>query len=182
MIAQEVAKKYSHALFMSTRQRGLVDEAYEQFTGLKDAMERDSSLLKFLGSPKVEEEPKLQLLRNVFGERMEQLFVEFLAVLVRKRRAMYLLEIIDEFNRQVEFEKGINRVTVTTAVPLTPDEVTSLVSTLATKSGKKIELESKVDPGLIGGMIVIMADEIIDGSIRYGLSRLEEQLQKIKVH
>ena len=45
-----------------------------------------------------------------------------------------------------------------------------------------IELEKKVDPGIIGGMIVVMADEIIDGSVRYGLDQLEESLQKIKVH
>ena len=182
MIAQEVARKYSTALFMSTRQRGLVNEAYEQFSDLKIAMEKDASLLRFLGSPKVEEDQKLQLLRSVFGVRMEQLFVEFLAVLVRKRRAMYLIEVIDEFNRQVEFEKGINRVTVITAVPITPEEETALVATLATKTGRKIELEKKVEAGIIGGMVVIMADEIIDGSVRYGLSRLEEQLQKIKVH
>lgn len=182
MIAQQVAKRYSAALFMSTRERGLVDEAYEQFSGLKTAMETDNSLLKFLASPRVEEDQKLQLLRSAFGERMEQLFVEFLAVLVRKRRAGYLIEVIDEFNRRVEFEKGINRVTVMSAVPISPEEEASLVATLANKTGKKIELEKKVDPDIIGGMIVIMADEIIDGSVKYGLSQLESQLQKIKVH
>ena len=130
----------------------------------------------------MEEDQKLQLLRSVFGARMEQLFVEFLAVLVRKRRAMYLIEVIDEFNRQVEFEKGINRVTVTTAVPLMPDEETSLITTLTTKSGKKIELEKKVDARLIGGMVVVMAEKIIDGSVKHGLVQLEEQLQRIKVH
>ncbi len=182
MIAQEVAKKYSAALFMSTKERGLVDEAYDQFSSLKIAMEQDGSLLKFLGSPRVEEDQKLQLLRTVFGDRMERLFVEFLSVLVRRRRASYLIEVIDEFNRRVEFAKGINRVSVLTAVPLAPEEESALISTLATKTGKKIELETKVDAGIIGGMVVIMADEIIDGSVKYGLSRLEEQLQKIKVH
>ena len=182
MIAQQVAKKYSHALFMSTRQRGLVDEAYDQFTGLKTVLEKDKSLLRFLGNPKLEEEQKLDLLRTVFGPRMEQLFIEFLAVLVRKRRAMYLVEVIDEFNRLVEFEKGITRVTVTTAVPLQVNEEKSLLDKLAARTGGKIELEKKVDPRIIGGMIVLMHDDIIDGSVRYGLDRLEEQLQKIKVH
>jgi F-type H+-transporting ATPase subunit delta len=182
MIAQEVAKRYSAALFMSTQERGLVDEAYDQFSGLKTAMEQDDSLLKFLASPRVEEDQKLQLLRTVFGERMERLFVEFLVVLVRRRRAAYLIEVIDEFNRRVEFQKGINRVTVMTAIPISPEEESALVSTLATKSGKTIELEKKVDPRIIGGMIVIMADKIIDGSIRHGLGQLKEKLHKIKVH
>lgn len=182
MIAQEVAKKYSRALFMSTRERGLVDEAYRQFSDLKTAMEQDRSLLRFLASPKIDEQQKLELLRTVFGPRMEELFVEFLAVLVRKRRARYMIEIIDDFIRQVEFDKGISRVSVITAVPLTGAEEVSLLSTLATRTGKKIELEQKVDPTVIGGMIIMMADEIIDGSVRYGLDQLGEQLQHMKVH
>lgn len=182
MIAQEVAKKYSKALFLSTRERGLVDEAYQQFSDLKIAMEQDQSLLKFLISPKIEEDQKLELLRTVFGSRMEQLFVEFLIVLVHKRRVRYLIEIIDEFNRLVEFDKGIYRVSVITAVDLTGDEKTRLLSTLETRTGKQIELEQRVDPKVIGGMIVLMADEIIDGSVRHGLDQLGEQLQHMKVH
>ncbi len=182
MIAAEVAKKYANALFLSTGERGLVNQAYEQFSGLKTVLEADSSMLNFLSSPKVDDEQKLDLIRRVFGERMEQLFVEFLAVLVRKRRAGFMVEIIDEFNRLVEFEKGISRVTAITAVPLTETERGNLLGSLAEKTGKKIELESKVDPSIIGGMIVILHDEIVDGSVRHGLDLLEDQLQKIKVH
>jgi len=182
MITAEVAKKYAHALFLSTGERGLVDQAYEQFSGLKQTLERDDSLLTFLSSPKVADEQKLDLIHTVFGERMERLFVEFLAVLVKKRRAGFMVEIIDEFNRLVEFEKGISRVTVTTAVPLAEVERGNLLATLAEKTGNKIELESKIDPSIIGGMIVIMHDEIVDGSVRHGLDLLEDQLQKIKVH
>jgi len=182
MIAAEVARKYAHALFLSTGQRGLVEQAYEQFSGLKQVLESDRSLLNFLSSPRVEDEQKLNVIHTVFGARMEQLFVEFLAVLVRKRRAGYMVEIIDEFNRLVEFEKGISRVTATTAVPLTEAERGNLLAALAAKTGQKIELESKVDSSIIGGMIVIMHDEIVDGSVRHGLDLLEDQLQKIKVH
>ena len=182
MIAAQVAKKYANALFLSTRQRGLVEQAYEQFTDLKGMLEKDRSLIRFLASPKIEEEQKLDLVRSVFANRLEPLFVEFLAVLVEKRRAGFLIEVIDEFDRLVEFEKGIARVTVYTAVPMTPDEETRLVQKLTAKTGKKIELEKKVDPGIIGGVIVVMHDEIVDGSVSHGLTELEEQLQHIKVH
>lgn len=182
MIAAEVAKKYAKALFLSTDQRGLVEQAYEQFSGLKQVLEADDSLLAVLGSPRIDDRQKLDLIQAVFGDRLEKLFVEFLSVLVRKRRAGYMVEVIDEFNRLVEFKKGISRVTATTAVPLTEAERERLLKALADKTGKKIELESKVDPSIIGGMIVIMHDEIVDGSVRYGLELLEDQLQKIKVH
>jgi len=182
MIAQQVAKKYSNALFMSTVQRNLVDEAYDQFSRLKDVLELDASLLKFLSNPQIVEEQKLQVIQSVFGTRMNQLFVEFLGVLVRKRRAMFLVEIIDAFDHHVELVKGIVRATATTAVSLSAQQRDALVAALKAKTGKQIELATKVDARLIGGMVVVMGDEIVDGSVRYGLDRLEDQLQKVKVH
>ena len=182
MIAQEVAKKYARALFLSTQGRGLLDQAHDQFSGLKDALGDDRTLLNFLSSPRVDEDQKVGLVRTVFGGRMEELFVEFLTVLVRKRRAKYLPEVIDEFNRLVEFEKGIARVTVITAVPLVADEESKLIAKLRTKTTGTIELEKKVDPSILGGMIVILHDQIIDGSVRHGVNLIEDQLQGIKVH
>ncbi|MCX6834864.1 MAG: ATP synthase F1 subunit delta [candidate division Zixibacteria bacterium] len=182
MIAQQVAKKYSTALFLSAGRRGLLDEAYTQFTDLKTVLRTDPALVKFLSSPKIEEEQKLDLLHRVFGERMQRLFLEFLIVLVRKRRAMYLVHVIDAFDLMVERHKGIVRATATTAVPLSGDEEKRLIERLSAKSGKKIELERKIDPRLIGGMVVRVGDEMIDGSVRYGLVKLEERLNHIKVH
>jgi F-type H+-transporting ATPase subunit delta len=182
MIAQQVAKKYSTALFLSAGRRGLLDEAYTLFTDFKTVLKTDPALVKFLSSPKIEEEQKIDLLHRVFGERMQTLFLEFLKVLVRKRRAMYLFDVIDAFDLMVERHKGIVRATATTAVPLSGDEETRLIERLSTKSGKKIELERRIDPRLIGGMVVRVGDEMIDGSVRYGLVKLEERLNHIKVH
>lgn len=182
MIAQQVAKKYSTALFLSAGHRSLIDQAFSQFSDLKATMMKDASLLRFLSSPRVAEAEKLQVLRSVFGRLMEPLFLEFLFVLVRKRRAMYLIEVIDEFCLLVEIHRGISHATVTTALGLSAEEESRLISTLEIRTGKKIHLEKKVDPGIIGGMVVVIGDEVVDGSIKYELHQIEEQLGKIKVH
>ncbi|MBU0982510.1 MAG: F0F1 ATP synthase subunit delta [candidate division Zixibacteria bacterium] len=183
MIAQEVAQKYANALFMSVRERNIIDQSYEQLTGLAAMLKTDRRLLTFLSSPRIALDGKLEVVRSVFGERLERLLVEFLQLLVRKRRINQLPDVIDEFNRLVELHKGINRVTVITAVPVNPDEESRLQAKLAAKvAGGTIELEKKVDPSLIGGMIVIMHDQIIDGSVRHGMDQLEEQLGQVKVH
>ena len=182
MIAQEVAHKYASALFRSAQQRGLTDQAYDQFDALAKTIKSDASLLGFLKSPKISDDQKKAVVQDIFGSRMDQLFVEFLIVLVKKRRARYLLEIIDELNRQIEFQKGIHRATVITAVPLADDEERNLIPRLQAKSGGTVQLEKKVDPAIMGGMIVILHDQIIDGSVRHGLSLVQESLQKVKVH
>ena len=181
MLAQEVARKYAQALFVAAKEKGLIDKAYEQFNDLKAFIASDSSLLDFLNAPQVLEEHKEAMVRNVFRERIERLFVEFLIVLVEKHRIAFLPEVIDEFTRLVEAEKGIGRATVITATPLNEREKADLVAKLTAKTALKIELEEKIDPDILGGIIVILHNEIIDGSVRRGLDLLEEQLAKVKV-
>jgi F-type H+-transporting ATPase subunit delta len=139
-------------------------------------------MLNFLSAPQVLDETKKSLLRKVFTERIDRLLVEFLVVLVDKNRIGYLPEIIDEYARLVEAEQGVGRVTVVTAVPLNDAERKKLSAKMVAKTGLKIVLEEKVDPAIVGGMIVVLHDEIIDGSIRHGLNLLKEQLEKVRVH
>ncbi len=181
MIAQEVAKKYAHALFLAARDKGLIDAAYEQLDDLKAFVQKDPTLLRFLSAPQVLEDHKLALVRTAFGPRLERLFVEFLIVLVNKHRVAHLAEIIDEFLRLVEAEKGIGRATVITARPLDEKQRAVLTERLAAKTDLTIQIEEKVDPQILGGMIVIMHNEIIDGSVRHGLDLIEDQLAKVKV-
>ena len=182
MLVWEVAGKYAHALFLSAREKGLLSTIYEQMNDLELLIKKDRSLLTFLGSPQVLESAKKDLIRKVFDKRVERLLVEFLVVLVDKGRVAYLNEIIDEYARMVEAEQGVGRVTVVSAVRLTEDERTRLSRKMADKTGLKIVLEEKVDASIIGGLIVLLHDEIIDGSISHGLNSVQEQLGKVRVH
>lgn len=182
MLSQEVAKKYASALFMSVKEKDLFDNAYEQFNQLKTLVKKDKSLVNFLSAPQVTDENKKKLIRDVFTSRLERLFVEFLIVLVDKNRINFLVEIIDEFDRLVEAERGIGRATVITALKLNDTERANLITKLAAKTNLEIVLEEKVDPAILGGMIVILHNEIIDGSVRHELDLLEKQLSKVRVH
>jgi F-type H+-transporting ATPase subunit delta len=182
MIAQEVAKKYARALLTSVKERGIVDLATDQFVGLRPLVTEDDTMLDFLTAPQIPEDKKSDLVKSVFADRVDRLFLEFLLVLVDKHRVNFLPEIIDEFDRLVKAEQGILQVRVITAVTLTDVEESQLVAGLASKTGLKIELVKKVDPSILGGMIVVMQNEIIDGSIRYYLETIREQLSSVKVH
>ncbi len=182
MLAQEVAKIYANALLLSVVEKGMIDVAYDQFKSLKELLAKDKSLVNFLSAPQVLDENKLSLVRDVFSSRMEKLFVEFLVVLIDKNRVNFLPQVIDEFTRLVEAKRGIGRVTVITAVPLVEDERVRLKDKMQKKTNLEIILEEKVDPSIIGGMIIILHNEIIDGSVSHGLNAVEEQLAKVRVH
>jgi F-type H+-transporting ATPase subunit delta len=181
MLSQEVAQKYARALFLSVKQKNLLDQADEQFMALKTLLEKDHTLVNFLAAPQVTDEKKFALIKTVFESRLERPFLEFLLIVIEKRRINFLPAIVDEFDRLVKAAKGIAQVTVTTAVALTKSEELALNDKLVKKTGMKIELEKIIDPNILGGMIIVMHDQIIDGSIRHGLNQIEEQLGKVKV-
>lgn len=182
MLSQEVAKKYANALFLAVREKGLVEQAYQQFGDLRTLVSTDAGLVNFLLAPAVSDEDKRGLIEKVFAGRMERLFVEFLTVLVDKNRAGFLEVIADEFIRKVEAHKGLGRVTVITAVPLNDGERARLTEKMVKRTNLKIVLEEKVKPDILGGVIVILHDEIIDGSVRHGLNMIQKELTKTRVH
>jgi len=181
MLAQQVAKKYSTALFNIVREKKLVDEAYEQFAQLDHVVKSDKTLLQFLLAPHILDQDKEAAVKEIFGPRLEPLFLEFLLVLINKHRIGYLHDIVEEFRELVAEARGIAVARVTTAIPLDDQARSRLIEKLKAKTGKTIELEERVDPTILGGMIVILGDQIIDGSVRNELSRLKEQLMKLKV-
>ncbi len=181
MLAQQVAKKYSTALFNIVREKGLIDQAYQQFEQLDNLVKKDKSLLQFLLAPHILDQNKIALVKDVFGTRLEPLFLQFLLVLIDKHRIGFLHDIIEEFRARVADARGIIVARITTAVPLIDDARASLINRLKAKTGKTIELEERVDPAILGGVIVILDDQIIDGSVRHGLSLLKDELMKLKV-
>jgi F-type H+-transporting ATPase subunit delta len=181
MLAQQVAKKYSTALFNLVQDRGLLDLAYHQFEQLDDLLLKERSLLAFLKAPHIPDQHKFTLVRQVFEGKIEPLFLEFLLVLVDKYRIGFLHDIILEFRTRVARAKDMVVAQVTTALPLGDEQRRDLITRLQKKTGHVIDLEEKVDPAILGGMIVIVGDQIIDGSVRHKLFLLKEELLKLKV-
>lgn len=161
----------------------MLDTVYEQMNSLNVILKRPEGkqLLNFLLAPNVMDDKKESLVRSVIGERTEKLLTEFLIVLLNKHRIAFLGDIIQEFLMLVEEHRKMGRVLVTTAVKLNDSERTNLIQQLEKKTGLKIQLEEKVDPAILGGMILMLKDKIIDGSVRYELSVLRDQLGKVKV-
>jgi len=137
--------------------------------------------LEFLKSPRNTENDKKSFVSAVLQKRVHAIIVQFLNILLEKNRIKYLREIIDEFNRLVEAERGIGRATVISATPLTELEKRELTDKLSSRLNLKIKLETEIDPSLMGGAVIITHDQIIDGSIKHGLDLLEQSLNKVRV-
>lgn len=171
-----VAKRYAAALF-EVAQRDAIIDAVSKDIALIERLYAESSLLKsVLHQPLVSEQRKSSLLSDVFGDRITATTLNFLKLLIHKRRIDMLRECLDEFNKLVLEHSGIVDATAKTAIELTADQQAKLKSSLESVTGKTIRLTTEVDNSIIGGVIVRIGDDVIDGSISGRLQRLEQRL------
>jgi F-type H+-transporting ATPase subunit delta len=182
MFAQQVAKKYSTALFELATEQNKIDSIWDQFNSLGELVRKDRTFLNFMAAPQISDAKKETLIKNTFSERLEKSLYNFLTFLARKRRIKYLPDIVEYFDELVREYKSIARATCITAIPISDEERQRVIDKLQAKTSLKIELVEKIDKSIIGGMIVLVRNQIIDGSIRQDLIELKNRLMKVKVH
>jgi len=182
MLAQQIAKKYATALFEIAGERNLIDQAWEQFDALASYLKKDKTLINFMTAPQVTDQRKTALVRTAFEGKLEKPFFDFLQVLVKKRRFQFLPEIIQYLDDLIREDKGMAKAMCVSAHALTESERKNLIDRLQKKTSLKIELDEKIDKSLIGGAMVTIHNQVMDGSIRHGLNQLRNRLMKVKVH
>jgi F-type H+-transporting ATPase subunit delta len=97
-------------------------------------------------------------------------------LLVRRHRIEQLPQVAAEFRRLDDRRNGLTHAVATSAAPLEADEVKAITARLEELTGGRVDLETAVDPSLLGGLVVRVGDRLIDGSVRGRLERLRHQL------
>jgi F-type H+-transporting ATPase subunit delta len=182
MSATAVAHKYAKALFEEARERERIDRVAADLRSLSDLQKEDPSFHDFLVSPEVLTENKRRFLDTVFRPRMDSLSVDFLHLVVEKGRIDVLPEIWREFDALVEEYRGVLRAQVLSAVPLTPDQEGRLKARLDRLTGKNVVVEKRIDPEVLGGVVVHLGNQILDGSLRQGLDEIRRRLLLVEVN
>jgi F-type H+-transporting ATPase subunit delta len=145
-------------------------------TAVADAYRTVRQFRAILSDPNLAEDTKKKALNGVFKSRISETTLSFLNLLVDKRRITLLPEIQREFDRLALQVQNIARATAVTAVPLNPAEIKSLTKSLEERTGKTIELVTEVDPAVLGGVLVRIGDNVIDGTVKGNLDRLRARL------
>lgn len=176
MREESVARRYAAALFEQARKSDTVPVAGEELRLVAETVAADGRMRATLSQPVVTEERKNQLFEQAFGGRVSPATLGFLHLLVEKRRIGLLPQVQAEFARLVLDFRNIAHATAVSAVPLAPDQLQALERSLEARTGKDIELETQVDPSLLGGVLVRIGDTVYDGTVKGKLERLREQL------
>ena len=166
---------YAKALFEAADDSGRVDAVQRDLGEFADAVEGSPELSAFLANPQVDPAAKVGVLGEL-SEGSDELVHNFLRLIAAKGRSGQIPGIRDEFQALVDRAQGRVAVELTTAFELSDDEAASIVAQIEQSSGRKVEATRKVDPELVGGMILQAGSLRVDASVRGRLERLRHEL------
>lgn len=176
-----IARRYGVALFDAALKRDIVDQVDSDLAAVKRLLTENRSLRRFMLSPEVLTEHKVEMLQKALGDRVHKLVVNFLLLLIDKKRFDHIDEIADAVDKLVDAHHGLVRARVMTPVELPAEQQAKLQRSLAALTGKDVVIEPEIDPSLIGGVRVVLGDRMLDGSVSRALDRLHDELAQVSV-
>ena len=179
MIESRVASRYARSMFNLANEQGCLVEAFEEMKLISETFESSRELQLLLDSPIIKVDKKIEIINSIFKGKLSKLTFNFISIIIKKRREGHLCDIIRSFQTQYRQENNIVTAEVTSANGL-DDKMRSAVLRLVQDSlNSEVELIEKLNPDLIGGMILRIGDKQYDGSLQRSLNDLRKEF-KIK--
>ncbi|MBA2630224.1 MAG: ATP synthase F1 subunit delta [Thermoleophilaceae bacterium] len=174
---EEIAEVYARALFDAAQEGDVLDRVHDELGQFADALDTDANLQVFLFSPYFSSEEKKDGVEKVVTDA-DSRTVNFLALLAERHRMPALFRIRRAFDALWAEENRLLPVTVTSAVGLDEGLVEDIGAKIEQQTGRHVDLSSKVDPDVLGGLVLQVGNMVMDASVRNRLEQLRKQVTK----
>ena len=172
-IRASLAGRYASALFDLARDQRQIDAVSQSLGKLKAALAESAEFQALVSSPLISRQAAGNALAAASAPLgLDPVTSNFIGVLARNGRLRQLAEIIRIFERLAAEHRGETTAEVTTARPLDDDQLAALRSKLGARAGRDIRIDARVDPSILGGIVVRLGSQMIDASIRTKLNTL----------
>ncbi len=171
-----IADVYAQCLLDLAESSQDVDDVETDLETMSSLLKTEPSFQAFLASPYFAEQTKRDLIRRVFSDKLHRLTQNFLAVVIDHNRGRLLPEIIRRYMQLYRQRNGYCTVTAVVAHGLREDQQAKLAQDLAEAMNAKVDLDVRVDPSLLGGVILRYGDKMLDNSLRGRLSRTVDRI------
>lgn len=181
-MAKLVSSTYGDALFELALEENRLDSFYEEILASRQIFLDNEELLKLLNHPKIIKEEKITIMENVFKGRVSDEILGFFHIIVTKDRYNDIIAILDYFLHRVKEHKGIGTASVTSAVVLSDTQKAAIEKRLLeTTRYVSFEIDYRVDPAILGGLVIRIEDRVVDSSLKTQIDKLKAQLSKIQL-
>ncbi len=171
-----VAYRYAKALIDLANEKGVVKEVNTDMSFFEKICNENSNFVAVMANPIVRHDKKLKILNAIFENNINPVTFSIFNVLTRKNREKLIYSISKEFQKIYNLQNGIQKVTVTTVEELTLKQKHEFIRLIEEATKMKVELEEKIDQGLIGGYVLRVGDTQIDTSVKKKLNELKLSL------
>ena len=172
---EELAQVYARSLFEVAREQGKLEQLREQLSQFADALDEHRELAVFFFSPYFSTTEKQEALGHLL-EGADEAFVNFLSLLIENHRMPVIFRIRQQYERLWEEENKTLPVEITSAIELDQATTESLGETIGKRAGRTVKLATRVDPDILGGIVVRVGNSILDASIRNRLEQLRRHV------
>lgn len=170
-------REYAAALFELAAEDGNAPEISEGLEIVGKVLHETPESLDFFASPAISRAEKEAVIASSFGGQVCDTVLSFFTILCEKRRVSEFDDVKREFELMYRDSIRESRAVVVSAAPLTDTEKARLVESLEKRSGRSVRAEYRVDPSLIGGLVVEMDGTRMDGSLRQRLRDVKETME-----
>jgi F-type H+-transporting ATPase subunit delta len=172
-----LASRFAQSFLDLAQEQNLMDAASQDAELVAGVISENRDLLSMLKSPVVKADKKSKILHLIFENKVSSLTMSFLALITRKNREPLMPDILQETIKQYKERKGIVTAEVVTAFPLSPalrDQIEKKIKEVS----PKMDIVEKVDPNIIGGIVIRIGDRQVDSSITRQLADLRKEFQR----
>lgn len=176
MSTLKIARRYAKAVLATAIEQQLDDVVAKDLATVESVGASSADFRAMMRSPIIDAQVKLAVLKDALGATINPLTMEFLKLIIEKGRGDLWREIVMEYRALLDDRKNIQRVRVTSAVELGAQERSQLESTLTARLKKTVVATYDTDPTILGGAVIRVGDQVLDGSIRHQLHVLKDKL------
>lgn len=176
MSETRIANRYATSLVELATKQGILSEVENDVRAFLATLEGSRDLSNLLKSPIIYGDKKRNILHKLFGSSFNKLTLSFIDLVVRKKREVIFDTILREFVSQVDETRNRLSAKLTLAQPVSKEVVEKLIAYLEKTTGKSVEVDTQIDPDILGGFVVKYGDRLIDASVASQLQSLEKHL------
>ncbi len=174
----KITLRYAAAFFDLATEKGIVEKTNEDMAQLGNVCTSNRDFVRMLQNPVIHADKKNKIVTRIFGDSVNRMSLNFMNLMVRKRRERYLPSITEAFNDLYKISKGIKTAYVTSAISLVANEKAGVLDILSKLTDKKIDLVEKTNEDLIGGFVINIDNFQIDQSLATKIKELKKDFEK----
>ncbi|MBN9312524.1 MAG: ATP synthase F1 subunit delta [Chryseobacterium sp. 39-10] len=177
MLTSKVAKRYAQGLLNFTQELGTTDTIFSEMGDVVKTIAGSRDFQNFFSSPIIDAKKKTAAAIEIF-KGFSPVTRNLIKLVIMHGRESQLQNIAQEFINKVEDLHGVQRVTLTSATPLSEENISSILkSTSLVNHDKNFDLKSIINPEILGGYILRVGDQQVDASVRTELNKLKKEFQ-----